>query len=72
MTRERCRTKGLADDVIDRLRCPAGLDIGAETPEEIALSIVGEMVQMRRKAEAGVARRTRGAPVDTLTAPKRA
>lgn len=72
MTRERCRTKGLADDVIDRLRCPAGLDIGAETPEEIALSIVGEMVQVRRQAEAGVARRTRGAPVDTLTAPKRA
>jgi xanthine dehydrogenase accessory factor len=48
LTRERCRTKGLADDVIARLRCPAGLDIGAETPEEIAVSIVAEMVAVRR------------------------
>lgn len=59
LTRERCRQKGLADDVIDRLRCPAGLDIGAETPEEIALSIVAQMVQVRRREEAA-SRRTRG------------
>ncbi len=50
MTRERCRNKGLADDVIAKLRCPAGLDIGAETPEEIAISIVAEMVAVRREA----------------------
>lgn len=48
LTRERCRNKGIADDVIARLRCPAGLDIGAETPEEIAVSIVAEMVGVRR------------------------
>jgi xanthine dehydrogenase accessory factor len=52
LTRERCRNKGIADEAIDRLRCPAGLDIGAETPEEIAVSIVAEMVQVRRTAEA--------------------
>lgn len=62
LTRERCRNKGIADDVIERLRCPAGLDIGAETPEEIALAIVAEMVQVRRRGEAA-SRRTRGAPV---------
>ena len=62
LTRERCKNKGIDDDVIAKLRCPAGLDIGAETPEEIALSIVAEMVQVRRRAEV-TARHTRGAPV---------
>jgi xanthine dehydrogenase accessory factor len=61
LTRERCLNKGISEDKIAKLRCPAGLDIGAETPEEIALSIVAEMVQVRRTAEAN-ARHTRGAP----------
>jgi xanthine dehydrogenase accessory factor len=47
-TRERARNKGLPDAVIATLRCPAGLDLGAESPEEIAVSIVAEMVQVRR------------------------
>ena len=70
MTRERCRNKGLADDVIAQLRCPAGLDIGAETPEEIAISIVAEMVQVRRQGEVAM-RRTHGAPTSaSLSAAK--
>jgi xanthine dehydrogenase accessory factor len=31
-----------------RVRAPAGLDIGAQTPEEIALSIMSEIVLVRR------------------------
>jgi xanthine dehydrogenase accessory factor len=62
LTRERCKNRGLDDDVIERLRCPAGLDIGAETPEEIALSIVAQMVEVRRREE-GATRATRGAQV---------
>lgn len=61
LTRERCLNKGLDPAWVERLRCPAGLDIGAETPEEIAVSIVAEMVHVRRAAEAAL-RRTRGAP----------
>jgi xanthine dehydrogenase accessory factor len=38
---------GAAD--LARLKAPAGLDIGAITPEEIALSIVAEIIQLRRK-----------------------
>jgi xanthine dehydrogenase accessory factor len=57
LTRERCRNKGMADDVIAILRCPAGVDIGAETPEEIAVSIVAEMVQVRRGAHNAAATR---------------
>lgn len=61
LTRERCLQKGIAQAQVERLRCPAGLDIGAETPEEIAVSIVAEMVQVRRQAEAAE-RNTHGAP----------
>lgn len=59
LTRERCLNKGVAQSDVERLRCPAGLDIGAETPEEIAVSLVAEMVQVRRTADAEK-RATRG------------
>ncbi|GAB5435641.1 XdhC family protein [Falsiruegeria mediterranea] len=37
-------------DRINRISAPAGLDIGAVTPEEIALSILAELIQVRRSA----------------------
>ena len=39
---------GLEEDRIAALRAPAGLDLGAETAEEVALSILAELVQVRR------------------------
>ena len=48
------RGKGVPDEVLDRVKYPAGLDIGAETPEEIALSILTEIVQRMRAAGQGV------------------
>jgi xanthine dehydrogenase accessory factor len=43
--------EGLKPELFDRVHSPVGLDIGAITPEEIAVSIVGELIAMRRHAE---------------------
>lgn len=42
--------RGLSPEQARRLRAPAGLDIGATSPEEIAVSILAEIVQMRASA----------------------
>jgi xanthine dehydrogenase accessory factor len=43
----RLRERGLTDDELDRLRSPIGLDLGARTPEETAVSIAAEMIGLR-------------------------
>ncbi len=43
----RLRERGLAEAELSRLRSPIGLDLGARTPEETAVSIAAEMVQCR-------------------------
>jgi xanthine dehydrogenase accessory factor len=54
----------LPDELRAQLRTPAGLDIGAQTPAEIALSILAEVVSLRRAAEpAAATRRTAIDPV---------
>ncbi len=40
---------GVPPQTLQRLKAPAGLDIGAITPEEIALSILAELTMVRRK-----------------------
>ncbi len=46
--RERLRREGIAPDLLHRVHAPIGLDIGALTPEEIALAILAETVLIRR------------------------
>lgn len=41
------RRDGFTDSDLARVHCPIGLAIGADTPEEIALSIIAELVQVR-------------------------
>lgn len=45
---ERLASAGIERAAIDAVRAPAGLDLGALTPEEIALSILAQLVQVRR------------------------
>lgn len=45
---EYAREKGYTDEQIGRVKCPAGLELGAETMEEIALSVIAEIIQLRR------------------------
>jgi xanthine dehydrogenase accessory factor len=43
------RESGVPEERLQRVKVPAGLDIGAITPEEIALSILAEIVQRHRR-----------------------
>jgi xanthine dehydrogenase accessory factor len=45
--RERLAETGLTDDEIARLSSPIGLDLGARTPEETAISIAAEIIALR-------------------------
>lgn len=46
--RDALLSRGTAADALARAKSPAGLDIGARTPEEIAVSILAEIVRFRR------------------------
>ena len=48
MVAKTLKERGLTDDQIGRLNAPAGLDIGASTPVEVAVSILAEVIQRRR------------------------
>jgi xanthine dehydrogenase accessory factor len=45
--------EGVPRGKFERLHAPMGLDIGAVTPEEIAVSVVAEMIAVRRSPESG-------------------
>jgi xanthine dehydrogenase accessory factor len=50
-TRQQLLESGIPQEQLDRVHSPMGLEIQAETPEEIAVSILGEIIQLRRSAE---------------------
>jgi xanthine dehydrogenase accessory factor len=45
--------EGVSDEDLRRVHCPIGVSIGAETPQEIAVSIVAELIQVRAQAPSG-------------------
>jgi len=47
----RLRARGFGETQVARLRTPLGVSIGAQTPEEIAVSVLAELVAVRRGAE---------------------
>jgi len=48
-TLEYLKSAGYSEEDVKRVHIPVGLDIGAKTPAEISLSILGEIVEERRK-----------------------
>jgi len=55
LVRETLVSRGFPGERLDRVRNPAGLDLGARLPEEVALSILAEIVQVRRSRLAELA-----------------
>lgn len=51
--RDKLVTEGVDAALLDRVKAPAGLDLGAITPEEIAMSILAEITQVRRRGQRG-------------------
>jgi xanthine dehydrogenase accessory factor len=51
--RERLVAAGLDEELLDRIAAPIGLDLGAVSPEETALSIMAEVVAVRNGREGG-------------------
>jgi hypothetical protein len=43
--------RGISEERLARLKAPAGLDLGAITPEEIAISILAEIVAVQRRKD---------------------
>ncbi|MFF0852764.1 XdhC family protein [Streptomyces sp. NPDC003280] len=68
---ERLRAVGVSELELARLRSPIGLDLGARTPEETALSIAAEIVAARRGGS-GVPLTGAHTPIHHDTAPARA
>lgn len=54
--REKIVAAGLPAERFDRLKGPAGLDLGAVTPEEIALTILAELLAVRRQDRQAIGR----------------
>jgi xanthine dehydrogenase accessory factor len=49
--REKLIAEGVEPEALDRIKAPAGLDLGAITPEEIAMSILAEITVERRRGQ---------------------
>jgi xanthine/CO dehydrogenase XdhC/CoxF family maturation factor len=60
----------LSEDDLARIHSPAGLDLGAEGPEEIAAAIVAEIVAVKRGREGGFLR-DRSGPIHERATPAR-
>lgn len=50
---ERLQAAGLTDEVIARIDAPIGIDIGAQSPAEIAVAVLGAIIQAFRQRDIG-------------------
>ncbi|MDP1892201.1 MAG: XdhC family protein, partial [Gemmatimonadaceae bacterium] len=64
LTAQALRGWGVDSSDVERIVCPVGLDVAADTPEEIAIAVVAQLVAVRRQMVGA-----RGWMVDTAAAP---
>jgi len=64
--RERLLDAGVPEEALERLSGPAGLDLGADTPAETAVSILAEILAMRAGRDGGRLRERSG-PIHAIT-----
>ncbi len=64
--REALLARGVSREALARVTAPAGLDIGARSPEEIAVSIMAQIVERRRAAQAPQAAAPREQPREAV------
>ncbi len=60
MRAERLRDQGWSEDEIARIHAPIGIDIGADQPAEVAVSILAEMVRVRYGVGTGMSLKGQG------------
>ena len=56
---KRLETKGIERKYLDRVHAPIGLNIGADSPEEISISVVAELIRERREGKVQLTQRKR-------------
>ncbi len=47
MVLEHLKEKGVRKEILESVHAPIGIDINSETPQEIAISIVAELIKIR-------------------------
>jgi xanthine dehydrogenase accessory factor len=58
--------RGYKIEDLRRIKTPVGLDIGAMSPEEIAMSVLAEIIMLRRGGSGKSMREVRGDPLETI------
>ena len=53
IVKDQLEESGISREVLDAVHTPIGLKIGAETPEEIAVSVMAEIIQVKNSREKG-------------------
>ena len=53
-TRGKLLEQGVSEELLERVRTPIGLELNAETPEEIAVSIMAEIIMLRQGGDGSV------------------
>ena len=66
--KESLEREGVAKEAFAKLYAPIGLDVGAETPEEIAISIAAEIIAAK-KGKLHLFRKERGKECSSVTIP---